>query len=47
MHAKNAKGKIATILLNKNNLIKLDVRDIKLYSKAVIIMIKWYCNNHR
>ena len=39
MHTKTTKGKIAKILLNKNNLIKLDVGDIKLYFKAVIIMI--------
>ena len=46
MHTKSAKGKIAKILL-KNNLLRLDLGDIKLYYKAVIIMIKWYYNNHR
>ena len=40
MHTKNAKGTIAKILLKKNNLIRLDVGDIKFYFKAVIIMIK-------
>ena len=46
MHTKNAKGKIAEILL-KNNLLRLDVGDIKLYYKAIIITINWYYYNHR
>ena len=40
MHTKNAKGKIAKILLKKNNLLRHGVGDIKFYFKAVIIMIK-------
>ena len=47
MHTKNAKDQIAKILLKKNNLLSLDVGDTKFYFKAVIIMIKWYYNNHR
>lgn len=42
MHTKSAKDKIAKILLKKNNLIRLDIGNIKVYFKALIIMIKWY-----